>query len=72
MPAELKKSGRLHARWFIFGEGPNGCDLSDGEEDVFWALPKPVAERIMAARDAYIDELENILASMKPQESGDL
>jgi len=59
--------------WFVFGgysspafQGtdlydPNAfCDISDGEEDVFTHIPHPVAEKLIAARRAYVDAIEEI------------
>ncbi len=48
------------ARWFIFGEGVNTADISDGNADVFTKIPISHAERICQARDKFVDEIENI------------
>jgi hypothetical protein len=43
-------------RWFIFGENQNGTvDVSDGEADVLTAIPRLLAEQIIAARDDHVD-----------------
>jgi len=50
----FKADGSLH--------DPNAfCDISDGEEDVFTHIPHPVAEKLIAARRAYVDAIEEIV-----------
>lgn len=51
--------------WFIFGEGPNGVDVSDGQQDVFTQLPKPIAEAICIAQEQFRHKLYAILCGAK-------
>ncbi len=60
-PGELKKKGRIFARWFIFGQSVDAVDISDGEEDVLQHLPREKAAEVLALREAFVDGLEKIL-----------
>jgi hypothetical protein len=59
--------------WFVFGGysdpgfkgrpeyDPNApCDVADVEGDVFTRIPHPVAQKLIAARRAYVDAIEEI------------
>lgn len=48
----------MFARWMIFGEYPDGsvCVCS-GDDDIFEYMPKEVAEKVIAARDAFVDAM---------------
>jgi hypothetical protein len=60
-PGELKKKGRIFARWFVFGESPETVDLADGEEDVIQHLPREKVATVLALRDEFLDRLEALL-----------
>lgn len=59
--------------WFVFGgyssPGFKGsslydpdapCDLADQEGDVFTSIPYPVAEKLIAAREEFIEKIEKL------------
>lgn len=56
-----EKASRLFARWFVFGQTATFADLSDGEGDVLCGVPLYLVDRILAAREAFIDTLEEML-----------
>jgi len=64
---------RRFPHWFVFGGysdpgfkhtslyDPNApCDVSDGEQDVFEHISYPAAEKLIAARQLFIDTVEKI------------
>ena len=49
-------------RWFVFGEHLDGrVDINDGNRDIVTAVDPEQAERIIAARDAFLDAVEEVL-----------
>jgi hypothetical protein len=46
-------------RWMIFGEHPDGIhvDIHDGTEDIITRIPREKAERLIAARNVFINTL---------------
>ncbi len=46
---------RAPRRWFVFGDGGEVVDLSDGEDDVVLGLPKGMAEVVIEARDRQVE-----------------
>lgn len=48
--------------WFVFGEHPDGTvDVADSEGDVLTGVSRADAERLMAARDAFVAAVCEIL-----------
>lgn len=48
-------------RYFIFGEHPNGnVDVSSANDDIVSNVPRDVAEKLIAQRDAVIDRLVKV------------
>lgn len=46
------------ASWFIFGEYSDGTvGICDGDRDIFERVPRHVAEKIVASRNRFVDEL---------------
>lgn len=41
-------------RWFVFGDRGDVCDVADANGDVFRGIPKATAEKLIAAREAYV------------------
>lgn len=53
----------LFSIWYIFGEHPDGwVDIANPAGDVFTKVPKDVAERIVAARQKFVDVLVEVLS----------
>ena len=59
-------------RWFMFGEYPESelVDVSDLRHDIFQKVPLLTAERLVAARDEFVDEILNISLELRSS-SGD-
>jgi hypothetical protein len=53
----LDEETSMLARWFIFGEHPDGIhvDVSDGNDDIVTKIPKNKAELLIKARNAFVD-----------------
>lgn len=58
-PKYIDEETLLLNRWFIFGQRQRGLeplvDLSDGQGDVIIALPLEVAQRLIKARNDFVD-----------------
>lgn len=52
-------------RWMEFGTSADGTkiDIVDPEGDLFHSVPREMAEEIMRARNAFVDELIRIFES---------
>jgi hypothetical protein len=50
-------------RWFIFGERklPEGVDVYDGDLNVFTNISREAAAEFIAAKDRFVDEMEQLL-----------
>ena len=49
-------------RWFIFGEYPDGTvTITDGTADILEYVPRAEAERIVEARNAFVDVLLGVI-----------
>ena len=59
----------LFADWYVFGtrtdSGLTEMDITDGHGDVLIHVPKQFCARIIAARDAFLKELETINADIR-------
>lgn len=61
-PKYLTEETLMLNRWMIFGTFPDDTvGISDGTDDIFDYVPKDVAERIIAARDAFCKVIEEEL-----------
>ncbi len=47
--------------WIIFGGHGDVADISDTDGDIIQNVPRSTAERILAARWEFLDEIEKIL-----------
>jgi hypothetical protein len=57
-PKYLHDETESTASWFIFGEYPDGTvGICDGDRDIFEYVPRDVAERIVKARNDFVDTL---------------
>lgn len=51
----------LGAPWFIFGEGPQGVDVSNGNRDILTQIPKDLAVKVIAAHERFMKEVYGLL-----------
>lgn len=47
-------------RWFVFGQTATHVDIADSEGDVFRGVPLETAEKLIAARDTFVDALISV------------
>lgn len=47
----------LFPRWFIFGELDGRVDVADPNGDVFRGVQRDTADRLIEARDAFVDAM---------------
>lgn len=59
----LDSETEILRRWFVFGfrADGNGVDIADGQQDIFVGVTLVQAQRIVAAREAFVDEIISTL-----------
>jgi hypothetical protein len=52
----------MFAHWVIFGTHPDGrVDISDGNQDILTRVPRPNAQKILEARNAFVNEMMELM-----------
>lgn len=57
-PKYLESETEATCAWCIFGEFPDGTvGICDGDRDIFDRVPRETAEKIVAARNEFVERL---------------